>query len=172
MRKKVHTHPILFAVIFCLVALLAGSQRAQATLENVQDKNGPALGDTIDLSSWRTRDGRTLEKVNQGHSLAMILLVNPSCGTCASAKENFRTLRERAGKPGIPYYVLMIPDSSDVQKYFSYADTLKLGAESFVWANAEAKPLTSLVTMAVPSHLLVTNEGLIVEKWPGTTPNE
>ena len=166
MRNRLHRHPVLFLAIFCVV-ILVSSERAQ-----VQDKNGPALGETIDLRSWRTRDGRTLAEVNKGHSLAMILLVNPSCGTCASAKEDFRTLRERVGKPGIPYYVLMIPDSSDAQKYFSYVDSLKLDAKSFVWANAEAKPLASLVTMAVPSHLLVTNEGLLVEKWPGTTPNE
>jgi hypothetical protein len=135
-----------------------------------QDKTGPALGDTLDLSSMRTRDGRTLADVNKGHSLAMILLVSPSCGTCADAKEAFRTLRERVGKPGIPYYVLMIPDSTDTQKFFSYSDSLKIDATSFVWSNAQTKAPTSLATMAVPSHLLVTNEGLVVNKWPGTTP--
>jgi len=98
----------------------------------------------------------------------MVLLVNPSCGTCTSAKENFRTLRERVGKPGIPYYLLMIPDGSDTQKYFSYAESLKIDAESFVWANTQMKPPTSLVTMAVPSHFLLTNERLVVNKWPGT----
>ena len=168
MRNRLRRHPVLFLLILCVATLMVDSEHSQAT---VQDKNGPALGETIDLNSWRTRDGRTLAKVNEGHSLAMVLLVNPSCGTCISAKEDFRTLRERAGKPRIPYYVLMIPDSSDAQKYFSYVDSLKLGAEAFVWSNAEVKPLPSLVTMAVPSHLLVTNEGLIVEKWPGTTPN-
>ena len=106
--------------------MLTTSDRTQAKLESVQDKTGPALGDTVDLLAWSTRDGRTLAQVMKGHSLAMILLVNPSCGTCADAKDGFRTLRESVGKPGIPYYVLMIPDSTDTQKFFSYADSLKL----------------------------------------------
>ena len=157
-------------VIFCVATLATTSDRALAKLESVQDKTGPALGDTIDLLSWSTRDGRTLAQVMKGHTLSMILVVNPSCGTCADARDGFRTLRERAGKPGIPYYVLMIPDSTDTQKFFSYADTLKLNVDVFVWSSKETKAPASLATMAVPSHLLVTNEGLVVEKWPGTTP--
>ncbi len=171
-RLQKHEFLIVLSMVIFSIALAIAPERAQATFESPQDRTGPTLGETIDLTSWSTRDGRALSEVIKGHSLAMVLLVNPSCGNCTSAKENFRTLRETAGKPGIPYYVLMIPESSDAQqKYFSYVDSLKLGAESFVWANSQAKPQASLVTMAVPSHLLVTNEGLIVNKWPGTTPN-
>ena len=159
-----------FIVIFCVAVLVTTSDRTHAKLESVQDKTGPALGETLDLLSWSTRDGRTLAQVIKGHSLAMILVVNPSCGTCADAKDGFRTLRERAGKPGIPYYVMMVPDSTDTQKFFSYADSLKLNVDVFVWSSKEMKAPTSLATMAVPSHLMVTNEGLVVEKWPGATP--
>ena len=173
MSKRFNKHQfliVLLMVTICVATLAMGASRA--TIASVQDRTGPALGETIDLRSWRTRDGRTLAEVFKGHSLAMILLVNPSCGNCTSAKENFRTLREIVGQPGIPYYVLMIPASGDTpQKYFSYVDSLKLDVESFVWANTETKPPASLVTMAVPSHLLVTKEGLVVNKWPGTTPN-
>lgn len=159
-----------FIVLLCVATLVTTSDRTQAKLESVQDKTGPALGDTIDLLSWSTRDGRTLAQVIKGHSLAMILVVNPSCGTCAGAKDGFRTLRERVSQPGIPYYVLMIPDSTDTQKFFSYADSLKLNVDVFVWSSKEMTAPTSLATMAVPSHLMVTNEGLVVNKWPGTTP--
>jgi hypothetical protein len=157
-------------VILCVVTLVTTPDRAQAKLESVQDKTGPALGETLDLLAWSSRDGRTLAQAIKGHSLAMILLVNPSCGTCADAKDGFRTLRERVGKPGIPYYVLMIPDTTDTQKFFSYADSLKLNVDVFVWSSKELKAPISLATMATPSHLMVTNEGLVVEKWPGTTP--
>ena len=170
--QKLEFLVVLLMVIFCVAALTMSPGRVQATFETVQDRTGPALGEKIDLTSWRTRDGRALAEVIKGRSLAMVLLVNPSCGNCTSAKESFRTLRESVGNPGIPYFVLMIPESSDLQqKYFTYVDSLKLDAESFVWANSQARPPASLATMAVPSHLLVTNEGLIVNKWPGTTPN-
>ena len=156
---------VSFIAIFCVAALVTTSNRAQ-----VPDKTGPALGDIVDLRAWSARDGRTLAQVIKGYSVAMILIVNPSCGTCADAKDGFRTLRERAGKARIPYYVLMIPESTDTQKSFSYADSLKIDADVFVWSSTHMKAPTSLATMAVPSHLLVTNEGLVVEKWPGTTP--
>jgi hypothetical protein len=64
----------------------------------------------------------------------------------------------------------MIPDGSDPQKYFSFADSLKLDVESFVWRSANAKP-GSLASMTKPGHLQVTNEGLIVEKWSGIPQN-
>jgi hypothetical protein len=78
-----------------------------------------------------------------------------------------QTLRERAAKANIAYYVLMIPSDTDAQQYFSYADSLKIDAESFVWSNADVKAPASLITMPVPSHLLLTNEGLVVNKWTG-----
>ncbi|HSL56140.1 MAG TPA: hypothetical protein VK868_17200 [Pyrinomonadaceae bacterium] len=64
----------------------------------------------------------------------------------------------------------MIPDGTDAQKYFSFADSLKLDVESLVWSNADVKP-GSLASIAKPSHLQVTNEGLIFEKWSGVPKN-
>jgi hypothetical protein len=62
----------------------------------------------------------------------------------------------------------MIPaDGTDSQQYFSYADSLKIDAESFVWSNSDVKAPTSLSTMPAPSHLLLTNEGLVINKWAG-----
>jgi hypothetical protein len=72
------------------------------------------------------------------------------------------------------YYVLMIPDGTDTQKYFSYADSLKIDAEAFVWSNAEVKASTTLTTMPVPSHVLISTnrfEGRIANKWAGVPPS-
>ena len=44
--------------------------RAQTVQSITQD--GPALGDTIDLLSWRDRKGRTLAEVNGKRSLALV----------------------------------------------------------------------------------------------------
>jgi hypothetical protein len=141
-----------------------------AGLAHAQDPAGPAVGETIDLKSFQSRSGRTLYEAMRQHSLAMLLVVDPNCGTCASAKDTLNALRERVEKTHIAYYVVMIGDGSDPQKYFSFADSLKLDTESFVWSNPDAKP-GSLLTMTKPSHLQITNEGLIVEKWSGVPPN-
>ena len=151
----------------CLLVLCATLGVGLIPTRAQDPASGPALGDTIDLLSFRTQKGETLAQAIKGHSLAMIVLVNPSCQMCTVSKESLSSLKERVGKPGIPYFVLMVPDNSETEKYFAYADSLKLGAPAFVWSNSESKPPVSIVNMAVPSHLMVTNEGLVVNKWPG-----
>ena len=150
-------------VALCLVILSAG-------LAQAQESAGPAVGETIDLKSFQTRSGRTLFEAMKEHSVAMLLVVDPNCGDCTKVRDSLRTLRERVGKTRIAYYVVMIPDGTDAQKYFSFADSLKLEVESFVWSNADVKP-GSLASIAKPSHLQITSEGLIVEKLPGVPQN-
>ena len=150
-------------VALCLVVCCAG-------LAPGQDTAGPAVGETIDLRSFQTSSGRTLWQAMRQHSVAMLLLVDPNCGTCTNVQDNLRALRERVEKTQMAYYVVMIPDGSDPQKYFSFADALKLDVESFVWNSTDAKP-GPLVSMIKPAHLQVTNEGLIVQKWSGIPQN-
>ena len=163
---KINTIHKLF-VALSLVVLCASAGLAQAT---AQDLGGPAVGETIDLKSFQTRSGRTLFEAMKENSIAMLVVVDPNCGTCANVKDSLRTLRERVEKARIAYFVVMIPDGTDPAKYFSFADSLKLGVESFVWSNASAKP-GSLASMTKPSHLQVSNEGVIVEKWSGVPQN-
>jgi hypothetical protein len=151
------------SVALCLVVLCATAALAQ-------DLTGPAVGETIDLKSFQTRSGRTLFEAMKEHSVAMLVVVDPNCNTCANVKDTLRALRERVEKSRIAYYLVMIPDGTDTQKYFSFADSLKLDVESFVWNNPSAKP-GSLASMTKPSHLQITNEGLIVEKWSGIPQN-
>lgn len=150
-------------VTLCVVVLCVTAGFAQTA---TQDPAGPAVGETIDLKSFQTRSGRTLFEAMKAHSVAMLVIVDPNCGECTNVKDSLRALRERVEKTRIAYYVVMIPDGTDAQKYFSFADSLKLDVESFVWNNPDAKP-GSLATMAKPAHLQITNEGLIVEKWSG-----
>ena len=159
---KVYTIHKLF-IALCLVVLCA-------TVGLAQDQTGPAVGETIDLKSFQTRSGVTLFETMKEHSIAMLVVVDPNCSTCVNVKDSLRTLRERVEKTRIAYYLVMIPDGTDPAKYFSFADSLKLGVESFVWNNANAKP-GSLASMMKPSHLQITNEGLIVQKWSGVPQN-
>lgn len=150
-------------VSLCLVVFCAG-------LAQAQDPAGPAVGETIDLSSFKSRTGRTLLDTMKEHSVAMLVVVDPNCGTCTAVQASLRAFSENVEKTRIAYYVVMIPAGSDTQKYFSFADSLNLGVDSFVWSNASAKP-GSLASITKPAHLQVTNEGLVVEKWSGIPQN-
>ena len=166
MTTRPLTKHIAVSVVLCVLAagLVTALQARVQTETNAQDV------ETIDLRSWTDRKGRTLADVNQGHSMALVVIVSPNCDTCAKAKNSINALRERAKKAGMGYYVLMIPESTDTEKYFSYADSLKIDAESFVWSNRDAKASATLTTMPVPSHVLMSTdrfEGRIVNKWTG-----
>ena len=148
----------LCLVVLCLTPALA------------QNAAGPAVGETIDLKSFQTRGGHTLFEAMKEHSIAMLVVVDPNCGACTEVQTSLRALRERVGKTRIAYFVVMIPDGTDAQKYFSFADSLKLDVNSFVWSNPDARPGT-LASITKPAHLQITNEGLIVEKWSGVPQN-
>jgi len=159
---------VVLSSLALLTGLIVWSQTHTVRAETVQltQDPGPLLGDTVDLKSWSDRKGRTLAEVNGGHSLALIAFVTPDCDACQKTKTAMQSLRERAGKANIAYYVLVVPNGTDAQSSFSYADSLKIDAEAFVWSNSEAKPPVTL-TMPAPFHLMLTNEGLVVNKWAG-----
>lgn len=151
----------LCVVVLGIAALVAGPQNSSALAQD------PTSIETIDLDSWKTRDGRPLSDVMKSHSLAMLVLVKPGCETCTRAQSDLRNLKDRVEKSKIKYFVLMIPSDSDTSKYFSYADSLGLDTEVFLWSNRETNPAAPVGTMPVPSHLLVNNQGQIANKWPG-----
>ena len=164
---------VRLAVMFGLIAFATGmfvhlpqQTFVQAQLQT-QSSAGPATGDTLHLEAFRSRSGVSLAQTIKGRSLAMVVFVDPHCTACTNSKDSFRSLRERVAEPGIAYYVLMLAEG-DRQSLFAYADSLKLGAEAFVWSSDAGTPPPSLGTMALPSHLLITSEGLIVNKWLGT----
>ena len=164
MSARPLTKQIISFVVLCLLAV--------GFVTALQAQDGTEV---IDLRSWRDQKGRTLADVNQGHSMALVVLVSPNCDTCAKAKDSIENLRQRAEKAGMGYYLLMIPDGTDTQKYFSYADSLKIDANAFVWSNADVKASATLTTMPVPSHILLSTdrfEGRIENRWAGVPPSD
>src|SRR5215216_26021 len=131
MTTRPLTKHIAVSVVLCAVAI--GVVIALPARVSAQD------AEIINLRSWTDQKGRTLADVNQGHSMALVILVSPNCYDCTTQKGSIELLREHAKKAGMGYYVLMTPEPTDTEKYFSFADSLKLDVESFVWSNPEVK---------------------------------
>jgi len=162
MTTRPLTKHIAVSVVLCAVAI--GVVIALPARVSAQD------AEIINLRSWTDQKGRTLADVNQGHSMALVILVSPNCYDCTTQKGSIELLREHAKKAGMGYYVLMTPEPTDTEKYFSFADSLKLDVESFVWSNPEVKAPATLKTMIIPSHVLMSTdrfEGRIVKTWQG-----
>ena len=81
-------HKLLVALAVVAFCVTGGLTHA-----TTQDPAGTAT-ETIDLLSFKSRSGGTLAQVMKQHSLAMVLLVDPNCATCASSTDTLRALRD------------------------------------------------------------------------------
>jgi hypothetical protein len=65
------------------------------------------------------------------------------------------------------YLVSFTPPPLNVD-FFKYGDSLRVDASSFLWDTASGAAPSSILTMTVPSHLLVKNDGTVLCVWPGS----
>ncbi len=75
----------------------------------------------------------------------------------------------RVTPQGIPYYLASVTSSVPVSDFFNYADSLDLDSPAYLWRQDEPQPPHNLYSMVLPSHLLLSTDGTIVHKWPGTS---
>lgn len=101
----------------------------------------------------------------------MVAIVDPECAAAKAASDQLTGVREGITKEGVPYYPISVIASTSEADFFTYADSLKLG-KAYLWRKSEPEPPAELFSMVVPSHLLLTKEGTVVRKWPGTSPSE
>lgn len=129
---------------------------------------GPRIGESIDLTRLKDRHRRPLISAVE-HEFCMVALIDPECAAAKAALDQLAGVREGIAKEGIPYYpISLVPSTSEID-FFTYADSLKLG-DAYLWRKSEPAPPARLFMMVLPSHLLLTKNGTIVRKWPGTSP--
>jgi hypothetical protein len=125
---------------------------------------GPEIGEMLDLNQLRENNGNSLSKANSS-DLVVLVNVSPNCGFSTIAADEMKTIREHLASLAIPYYAITFTDSEE--KFIAYSSSLGF-EKSFYWQPNTPKPKDSLIKMAIPSHLLVRKDGLIVRVWPGT----
>ncbi len=130
---------------------------------------GPDAGYRIDISHLKARDGARLSAIIAERP-AIIVAVDSECGMCKLAADQMRYERDQAISDGLAYYVVSF--TSESSSFFSFADSLGIDAPAFLWAKEEAQQPESLLTMVVPSHLMIDSKGVIIGKWPGSNGNK
>jgi hypothetical protein len=131
---------------------------------------GPNVGEQIDLQGFRDRNGLIL--TNVVGELLLIVLVDPQCGACVASRNEMRNVRDRVTSLGVRYYPVSLTSSVPAADFFSYTDSLALGARGYLWVSNDRSPSQSLYSMVLPSHILINRNGTIIRKWPGTSTNE
>lgn len=128
---------------------------------------GPEVGEKIDLTQLKGRDGVSLAKAI-GESPAIIVAVDDQCGMCQIAANEIRYIYDRLADSGIRYYIVSFT-SHEPSSFFGFIDSLGIDISAFMWAKEISPPPEPLFTMVVPSHLMIDRTGIVIRKWPGAS---
>ena len=129
---------------------------------------GPDLGEKIDLARLRTKEDKTLASV-AGPRPFMLVAINPTCAMCKIARDQMMYLRTELSRLNVDYYIVAFTSSADRQlDFYSYADSLKVGGQSFLWNLEDGPPPEAIFLMNNPSHLLLDQNGTVIRVWPGS----
>lgn len=128
---------------------------------------GPNIGEKIDLTSLKRKDGKTLASVVSKRP-TMLVSVNPACAMCKTARDEMSYLRETLSNMNVNYYVVCFASETLPLDFFQYGDSLKVGTPSFLWSADAGRPPESIVMMTSPSHLLLNSDGRVIRVWPGS----
>lgn len=127
---------------------------------------GPEIGEKIDLTRLKKKDGTTLASVVGQRPIAVVL-VSPTCTMCKTAADEMRYLHQKLATLDIDYYLVSFAPPPQNVDFFKYGDSLGVGAPSFLWDAASGGPPASAYKMTVPSHLLISSDGSVICAWPG-----
>jgi len=128
---------------------------------------GPEIGEKIDLSRFRAKDGEPLNSTT-GKRPIMIVAVNPDCGMCTVASDEMSHLREKLSTMDIKYFIVSVTPQTTQVDFFKYSDSLNAGAPGYLWNAGAGAPPESLSMMTTPAHLLLNEDGTVIRVWPGS----
>jgi hypothetical protein len=128
---------------------------------------GPAIGEKIDLKMLKAADGTGITPL-LGKQPIMLASINPTCGMCKVAREEMLVVREGVVAEGVQYFAVCFNPTGPAQDFFEYAKALKFPEPALKW-EGEVPPQGSVLDMTVPPHLLLNQEGIVLQVWPGSS---
>lgn len=135
------------------------------TAEN--EWRGPTIGEKIDLTHLKMKDGTTLASM-VGTRPIVLVSINPDCAMVRITSDEMSHLREKLSSIDINYYMAFFAAQTPQLDFFTYSDSLNVGAPSFLWDIKAGPPIESIFTMTTPSHLLLNSDGTVIRVWPGS----
>lgn len=132
------------------------------------DGSGPKAGERLDLQRFAGRNGEQLPAAVSG-DVFMLATVDPDCAAAGAARDELHDVRQQLARAHVPYLLVSATNSHPPGDFFKYAESLGVDAPAFLWTSKEVSPPASLLSMVIPSHILVRRDGTILCTWPGTS---
>ncbi|GEM_PF-1909505 len=135
------------------------------------DWKGPEIGVKINLK--KLKDGRqnSLDDAIKNKTV-MLVVINPSCYYSIGTKNEMNYIREQLIPLGITYYAVTFSMPDKTTDYFKFCEVLGFGNNAFQWSLNDASAPKSLTKINIPSHILVRNDGVVIQVWPGSNSNQ
>jgi hypothetical protein len=126
---------------------------------------GPAIGEKIDLTRLKAVDRSGIAGLLSKQPV-MLASINPACGMCSIARDEMLFVREHVVPAGVQYYAVCFSPIDSTRNFYEYANSIGIAAPVFEW-QGEVAPPRSILDMTVPSHLLIAQDGAVLQVWPG-----
>lgn len=94
--------------------------------------------------------------------------VSSKCWMCGESRDLLEYVKTNSLKNGVDYYLVSLGTNETPKEFFSYAENLNLGTNTYIWNEKKDDVSSNLQNMVVPAHILVNSEGVVLRGFPGS----
>jgi hypothetical protein len=88
---------------------------------------------------------------------------------CQLSTDLIEGIRSEAESHQIKFFVVSFVSESPKEEFFRYANRLCDAGQSYYWQGNKDSVLPALRKMVVPSHLLIDENGRVIQRFPGSS---
>jgi hypothetical protein len=132
---------------------------------NNTDFAEPKIGEKIDLSKFKDKNGKTMNEVAKDQYI-LLAVVDELCQACDMAKDSMAEIRQTVKQLDFGYYPIFFTLTKPDNDFLKYSQ--KLGFENYFCRSSEVVIPQSLSSMVTPTHISVSKNGVILQLWYGT----
>ncbi|MFN0140265.1 MAG: hypothetical protein ACKVQW_09285 [Pyrinomonadaceae bacterium] len=130
---------------------------------------GAQPGELIDIRHLTDKNGQNLADYSRA-DLTLLAVIDPECWATSTAVDHILDVERGAREIGVDYFLVSFTYDESSSRFWEVAQRISPNTIPFLWDQNE-RPPESLITMVVPSFLVVDRSGTILQTFPGTNVN-
>lgn len=130
--------------------------------------SGPKEGEKIELTGFKDEQSKQFPQLPE-KSLILFSLINPKCGMCKRSADLIEQVRDEAKLHQVKFFMVSVASDISKEEFFEYAKTFGKLDGIYSWENEKELVLPALQKMVIPSFILVSEQGVVLRRFPGTS---